>query len=178
MSGDALSALQEFYKEQEVRKEKQRQAEELAADPDQVTWDEDWQLSQFSYDDNTANALAEEGFRVAEPGGSIACVSTPTLYITLRTKFKGKANLKLFEFDQRFTLYGEDFELYNYKSPLAMARELREKFDIENHRADFEVDGKQVELMYYYYYKEELDLWDTAGQEDLKIWRIFIISRG
>ena len=114
---------------------------------------------------------------MAGPGGSIACVSTPTLYIALRTKFKGKANLKLF--DQRFALYGEDFELYNYKSPLAVARELREKFDIENHRADFEVDGKQVELMYYYnYYKVELDLWDTAGQEDLKIWRIFIISRG
>ena len=41
LSGDVLSALQEFYKEQEVRKEKQRQAEELASDTDQVMWDED-----------------------------------------------------------------------------------------------------------------------------------------
>lgn len=36
--------------------------------------------------------------------------------------------MKLFEFDQRFAVYGEDFELYNYKSPLPVARELR--FDV------------------------------------------------
>ena len=38
--------------------------------------------------------------------------------------------MKLFEFDQRFAVYGEDFELYDYKSPLPVARELREKFDV------------------------------------------------
>ena len=88
LSGDVLSALQEFYKEQGVCKEKQRQAEELASDPDQVMWDEDWQLSQFWYDDNTTNALAEECFRMAGPGGNIACVSAPMLCIQRKSEFE------------------------------------------------------------------------------------------
>ena len=38
--------------------------------------------------------------------------------------------MTLFEFDERFSIYGSDFILYDYKSPLDIPRELSGSFDI------------------------------------------------
>lgn len=44
---------------------------------------EDWQLSQFWYDDATAEALANELLKQAN-GGMIVCVSAPTVFMFLK----------------------------------------------------------------------------------------------
>ena len=72
-------------------------------------------------------------------GGRVACVSAPTLYKHLK-KITTTSNdndnetaavtLKVFEFDKRFAMYGSDFVLYDYRSPLDIPRELRESFDL------------------------------------------------
>ena len=72
-------------------------------------------------------------------GGRVACVSAPTLYKHLK-KITTTSNdndnetaavtLKVFEFDKRFSMYGSDFVLYDYRSPLDIPRELRESFDL------------------------------------------------
>ena len=69
----------------------------------------------------------------------MACVSAPTLYKHLK-KITTTSNdndnetaavtLKVFEFDKRFSMYGSDFVLYDYRSPLDIPRELRESFDL------------------------------------------------
>jgi len=38
--------------------------------------------------------------------------------------------VKLFEFDPRFGCYGDDFIRYDYKTPLALASDLRSSFDV------------------------------------------------
>ena len=86
LRSDTLSALQEFYREQAVREEMQLSVASIKnsnIDRD-IDWDEDWGLSQFWYDDDTANSLARECVRVVGEGGTVACISAPTLYIAIR----------------------------------------------------------------------------------------------
>ncbi|KAA0185763.1 hypothetical protein HAZT_HAZT011199 [Hyalella azteca] len=90
-------------------------------------------LSQFWYRQDTAECLATECQRLAssceEGCGSIACISSPTVYRTLR-KLNPKIKMSVFEFDSRFAVYGEDFVLYDYRSPLSVPSHLRESFDV------------------------------------------------
>ena len=131
-------------------------------------------LSQFWYEDSTTEVLAREALKQAGEGGSVACISCPTLYKMLR-KIKPSGctgtpqklpfpispspaptveseitttvtylfdggwgwtfflyfyslpwpPVKLFEFDPRFGCYGDDFIRYDYKTPLALASDLR-----------------------------------------------------
>ena len=72
--------------------------------------------------------------KVVEQGGSVACVSAPTLYKHLKQKLNSTSDrtlsLKVFEFDRRFSMYGSDFVLYDYRSPLDIPRDMRESFDL------------------------------------------------
>ena len=98
LSAETFSALQEFYKEQE---NKEQIINELSSSSnigsDTLNISEDWQLSQFWYDEETALSLAKEIVRLSSTLGkevSVACVSCPTLYLAIRknfpqTKFKG-----------------------------------------------------------------------------------------
>ena len=61
--------------------------------------------------------------------GSIACISAPTLYKHIKMINKDY-NVKVFEYDKRFSCHGEDFIFYDYKAPLNIPRELVEKFDL------------------------------------------------
>ncbi len=56
---------------------------------------EDWNLSQFWYDADTAKTYADECMRAAGEAGSIACISAPSVYFAIRkhhpeTKCTGK----------------------------------------------------------------------------------------
>jgi 16S rRNA G966 N2-methylase RsmD len=69
--------------------------------------------------------------------GRVACVSAPTLYKHLKQHLTNNSetstdnvSLKVFEFDPRFAMYGGDFVLYDYRSPLDIPREMRESFDL------------------------------------------------
>ncbi|XP_037793081.1 EEF1A lysine methyltransferase 1-like [Penaeus monodon] len=126
LSAGTMAALMEFFKEEEERKDKLRQIEEGEI-PD--TFEEDWNMSQFWYAAETSNCLAEECLRLAGNNGTIACVSSPTLYRTLRG-MDHNCKLRVLEYDTRFAVYKEDFVLYDFKNPLAVPRDLRQEFDV------------------------------------------------
>ena len=114
LSAETFSALQEFYKEQDTRERERTEAVEAAAsasasdaaDLENLRFDEDWQMSQFWYDEPTAAALAAACRTAAaaggEGGGRIACVSAPTLYISLKKLCGDNCRVQLFEHDKRF----------------------------------------------------------------------------
>ena len=124
LSTETFAALQQFYKEQEDYEDVMRElkntcvsSEKSATDGscfsvDMMNLEEDWQLSQFWYDNATAMDLASEVLRLAGEasaaavlaasrseedrdgggvalagGGSIACVSSPTLYVAIKKHF-------------------------------------------------------------------------------------------
>ena len=102
LSAETFSVLQEFYKEQEV-KEQIVSDLNLSSSENKINElnaiSEDWQLSQFWYDDVTAFDFASEVMRVAggSPEFKIACVSCPTLYMAIKKHFpehKCTGNLK------------------------------------------------------------------------------------
>nr|CAG4634952.1 EOG090X0ABW [Alona affinis] len=124
LSESSLAALNEFLAERKEREEKLRQIAEAAETSqqqnllDEVDLDEDWQLSQFWYDDLTSQVLADEVLRLVGETGSVACLSCPTLYKHLRKVKHSGVTVRLLEFDTRFSMYGTDFVFYDYRSPL------------------------------------------------------------
>ena len=91
---------------------------------------EDWQLSQFWYSPETAETLAKEALAAAGEGGSIACISCPTLYHRLREVKPDHVKAVILEFDQRFSKYGEDFICYDYNTPLKLDSGYEHAFDV------------------------------------------------
>lgn len=128
LSAATFAALQQFYSEQEEQERKFEEAKTGIIDD--VELQENWQLSQFWYDDNTAIRLAEEAVRIAGENGRIACISAPTAYKKLREIKPEGCVAKCLEFDERFKIYGEDFEFYDYNNPLKLPAEWKESFDI------------------------------------------------
>lgn len=108
------------------------------------------QLSQFWYDDKTVDSFVKGIINSTEADGKIALISCPTLYNKLKKEADGRQGLNdsplikrlyknvfnsfflvsLFEYDQRFAVFGTDFIIYDYKSPLEIPRDLANKFDV------------------------------------------------
>nr|CAG4646447.1 EOG090X0ABW [Macrothrix elegans] len=133
LSSSTLAALNEFLAEKNKREERLRQLAEAAssgANVDEVELDEDWQLSQFWYDDDTTETLTKAVLKLAGDNGNIACISCPTLYRHLRKVKPPTLTIRLLEYDTRFSVYGEDFILYDYNSPLEIPKELGSSFDL------------------------------------------------
>ncbi|XP_016059032.1 PREDICTED: protein-lysine N-methyltransferase N6AMT2 isoform X2 [Miniopterus natalensis] len=113
LSSHALTALQEFYAE------KNQHTDPGGDDKYSVgRIEENWQLSQFWYNQETALRLAKEAIAVAGEGGRIACVSTPSVYQKLRELHREDVAVYIFEYDRRFAIYGEEFIFYDYNNPL------------------------------------------------------------
>ena len=93
LSAETFSALQEFYKEQEVKEQIVNDLNLSSSENNKISElnaiSEDWQLSQFWYDEETAFDFASEVMRVAgdSPEFKIACVSCPTLYMAIKKHF-------------------------------------------------------------------------------------------
>ena len=94
LSAETFSALQEFYKEQEQKEITVKELNSVLDNEGDIKGikplPEDWQLSQFWYDEETAFDLAKEVVRAAELIGdsaSVACVSCPTLYCAIKKHF-------------------------------------------------------------------------------------------
>ncbi|CAK9814808.1 EEF1A lysine methyltransferase 1 [Anthophora quadrimaculata] len=122
-----LAALNEFLREKEEREsEFKRNLENQTLD---VTFDENWQLSQFWYDEETVDTLVRGAINSTESNGRIALISCPTLYGKLK-KNGGKRQVTLFEYDKRFQVYGDDFVPYNYKFPLNVPRDMANSYDL------------------------------------------------
>ncbi|XP_036601588.1 EEF1A lysine methyltransferase 1 [Trichosurus vulpecula] len=127
LSSHTLAALQEFYDEQQQRK----------TDPGEDNKynigviEENWQLSQFWYSEETALRLATEAIIAAGKGGRIACVSAPSVYQKLRELNGEDFSVCILEYDKRFAVYGEEFIYYDYNDPLNLPEKLTpHSFDI------------------------------------------------
>lgn len=102
LSPETLRALQQVIQErqeQEERFEKLRQqaeerfdeAQEETKNPPAVTMDifrEDWQLSQFWYDEATSEKLAREILNNSDANSIVCCISSPTAYVKLMVRLR------------------------------------------------------------------------------------------
>ncbi|XP_028847630.1 EEF1A lysine methyltransferase 1 [Denticeps clupeoides] len=120
LSAEATAALREFYAEQRGR-------QEPAGGPERLysvgAVQEDWRMSQFWYDDETAKRLAEEIIQQAGKGGRIACLSSPSVYQRVKRldlDGSGDVSVVLLEYDRRFSAYGDEFIYYDYNDPLCL----------------------------------------------------------
>ncbi|PIO23205.1 Protein-lysine N-methyltransferase n6amt2 [Aquarana catesbeiana] len=123
LSAHTLAALQEFYAEQE-----QQESTKSGPDYDHFSVgavEEDWQLSQFWYDNETALCLAKEALEASGENGRIACVSAPSIYQKLKGLAGDDTSICLLEYDRRFSVYGDDFIFYDYNNPLDLPDRLQ-----------------------------------------------------
>ncbi|XP_076160687.1 EEF1A lysine methyltransferase 1 isoform X1 [Ptiloglossa arizonensis] len=122
-----LAALNEFLKEKAERENQLKcTVENQTID---ISFDENWQLSQFWYDNETTNTLVKGAINSTEINGKIALISCPTLYSKLRNNC-GDRQVTLFEYDERFKVFGSNFIPYNYKFPLDLAKDMSNSYDL------------------------------------------------
>ncbi|XP_074841415.1 EEF1A lysine methyltransferase 1 [Carettochelys insculpta] len=129
LSSHTLAALHEFYIDQQQKKGTEVSQEFKRYSVGSI--EEDWQLSQFWYDDETALCLANEAILAAGRGGRIACVSSPSVYQKLKEQDGKDFSVCILEYDKRFSVYGEEFIFYDYNDPLNIPENLKpHSFDI------------------------------------------------
>ncbi|ESO01522.1 hypothetical protein HELRODRAFT_157178 [Helobdella robusta] len=129
LSAETLAALQEFYLEEE-----QRNMEEDAAISSTNTNmpKEDWQLSQFWYDEGTARTLANECISSVGENGRVAFISSPTIFAKLKELHPDiSSNSVCLEYDRRFSsIFGLNYIFYDYNEPLNLPESLKSSFDL------------------------------------------------
>lgn len=106
---------------------------------------EQWGLSQFWYEDETADAVAAEVLRLSEScAKAVACVACPTLFRRIRRRlppsvlassasggrFPCPPTLQLLEYDRRFGAFGTAFTFFDYRNPGDIPEELHHSFDV------------------------------------------------
>ncbi|KAJ2156412.1 Protein-lysine N-methyltransferase efm5 [Coemansia sp. RSA 552] len=136
LSADALAALQSFLDDKQEQEERfaqlQEEAQSVLEGKNTVTMDlfqEDWQLSQFWYDEKTAEFMAKRALAHTEGEDYVGFISSPTAYVAFRNMAPDRKGF-VFEYDQRFELFKEQFVFYDYNNPLDLpnALELKSKF--------------------------------------------------
>lgn len=115
-------------------------AEAAAVDAGEIS--EDFGKSQFWYSEDSARLLAEEALSVGgklddqdrETPRSIALISCPSVFKALKSLLLTRSpysslRVLLFEYDERFHVYGEEFVMYDYNAPEAFPAQLKHSFD-------------------------------------------------
>lgn len=102
LSSHALEALKEFLAEQNgaLAEASSAAAVEQQAEDDVALVTEDWRLSQFWYDRETAETVAAEVLALCRSIDSpaVACIACPTLYAYLKVRY-----FKLYYFNSTLT---------------------------------------------------------------------------
>ncbi|CAH8392480.1 unnamed protein product [Eruca vesicaria subsp. sativa] len=132
LSSQALAALQEFIADQNKTVTTTTPPPSTLAGEDKVELvTEDWRLSQFWYEPETAETVAEEVFTLSSrfSGCRVACIACPTLYVYLKKK-DPSLNVQLLEYDMRFERYGSEFTFYDYNEPEDLPPHLKHCFHI------------------------------------------------
>ncbi|KAJ8954064.1 hypothetical protein NQ318_004369 [Aromia moschata] len=128
LSAETFNALMEFYKEQEERENHQKLISSDIVE-NNLAFTENWQLSQFWYDEETIDILANVACKITGPHSKIALISCPSLYNKIK-HISQDCEINLFEYDKRFAVYGQDFIFYDYKAPLAVSRDKSKYYDL------------------------------------------------
>ncbi|CAJ2672946.1 unnamed protein product [Trifolium pratense] len=122
LSSHTLAALKEFLSEQQSHSD--------AGDSEVSLVSEDWRLSQFWYDSETAKTVAEEVLTLSNGVDSrVACIACPTLYAYLK-KMDPYVSVQLLEYDKRFEQYGSDYTFYDYNHPEELPSELKHSYKV------------------------------------------------
>ncbi|XWS56125.1 hypothetical protein CRYUN_Cryun09bG0059600 [Craigia yunnanensis] len=136
LSSHALAALKEFLEEQSQSLVNHETVETggggTGAESEVALVTEDWRLSQFWYDPETARTVAQEVLSLSlcsESNYKVACIACPTLYAYLKT-IDPNISVQLLEYDKRFGQYGSDFIFYDYNQPEDMPLELKHTYQI------------------------------------------------
>lgn len=140
LSSHALGALQEFKKEETDRIKafeslNDKAQKDFDAAKNEVSIDlfqEDWQLSQFWYTDETSLTLAKALLEGADDSTVIAIASAPAVYAAIKkmdSKDVPTNHIYLLEYDTRFNvLAGNDhFAQYDYNYPDQLPNHLLHK---------------------------------------------------
>ncbi|CAH9068283.1 unnamed protein product [Cuscuta europaea] len=129
LSSHALEALKEFFAEQNRVSAEASSVEQPEQEVALVT--EDWRLSQFWYDSETAGTVAKEILTLCETldSPSVACISCPTLFAYLK-KSDPNVQAQLLEYDQRFSSYRSEFTFYDYNTPEDLASSLKHSYSV------------------------------------------------
>ncbi|KAF2433728.1 hypothetical protein EJ08DRAFT_668702 [Tothia fuscella] len=140
LSADTLAALQGFYSERDTR---QKAFEDLKSQAEtefdgskplsMETFTEDWNASQFWYNDDTATKLARRLLKDATNDTNIAVISAPSVFLQLKNliasgECKVKPQLTLLEYDERFGVF-QEFVKYDFETPIRLPAELKGSFD-------------------------------------------------
>lgn len=131
LPADTLLALQQFLQEKELRE----RAEETGNLTENGDFEENWQLSQFWYNNDTKEKLASVVHHFKEKSTSkekelrVALLSSPSLYSHVKNVAE---NVTLFEFDERFASIGSDFRHFDYNRAIEddYLKEFSETFDL------------------------------------------------
>ncbi|KAM7351361.1 protein-lysine N-methyltransferase CG9154 [Cochliomyia hominivorax] len=133
LPADTLAILNQFLAEKAQREQEELERIEQKAGKE-AQFEEDWQLSQFWYSSNTkkclGSAVTELLKEVADKTAySIALLSSPSLYATIKEIHD---NVKILEFDKRFSAYGDDFVFYDFNGAETedYLKDLWHKFDL------------------------------------------------
>ncbi|KAJ2535858.1 Protein-lysine N-methyltransferase efm5 [Coemansia sp. RSA 1933] len=137
LPADTLAALQSFLQEKKEMDEQfaqlQENADEMFQERKKITMDyfqEDWQLSQFWYDDATADFIASRALENTNDGDYVAFISSPTAYAAFNKLAADRPNSFVFEYDKRFDVFKDRFVFYDFNKPLDFERaaEFKGKF--------------------------------------------------
>ncbi|PWA39064.1 nucleic acid binding,methyltransferase [Artemisia annua] len=131
LSAHTLAALKEFLSEQNTPPAAESNGRETTAEEVALVT-EDWRLSQFWYDRETAETVAREVHALYTSLGSspsVACIACPTLYVYLK-KMHPDLPVQLLEYDNRFEQYGGEFTYYDYNEPLELPSSMKHSFRI------------------------------------------------
>ncbi|XP_050318772.1 protein-lysine N-methyltransferase CG9154 [Bactrocera neohumeralis] len=136
LPADTLKILNEFLEEKAKREREELERIDKKSNAD-IMFEEDWQLSQFWYSESTKQALGklvskllgEQENETNVNNYRIALLSCPSLYTTVKQVHN---NVRIFEFDKRFSAYGDDFVFYDFNNAeeIGYLQEYKESFDL------------------------------------------------
>ncbi|KAL6988674.1 hypothetical protein U1Q18_014430 [Sarracenia purpurea var. burkii] len=129
LSAQALEALKEFLADQNrgfVAEDGAAGGCANSSEEEVALLAEDWRLSQFWYDRDTAETVAKEVLSLCESfeSPSVACIACPTLYAYIK-KIDPNVYAQLLEYDKRFEQYGSEFTFYDYNQPEELPSSLK-----------------------------------------------------
>ncbi|XP_068619183.1 EEF1A lysine methyltransferase 1 [Battus philenor] len=130
LSAETFAALQEFYAEQDKRQEILSKLEADKKLNENIIFEENWQLSQFWYAEETVQTLVKVIDKNLPDGGRVALISCPTLFVPLKRQVSDRATVNLLEYDKRFQVHGPDFIFYDYNFPDKLPSELEKSYDM------------------------------------------------